>query len=56
MVQFVVFMNQESFERFRDHPLHVEIKEKLKYNADWDSGDLDFTNADLAALRSIEDQ
>ena len=55
MVQIVAFKNQEAFDRFREHPIHVEIKEKLKYLADWDSGDLDLTAAGFESLRAIQD-
>ncbi len=55
MIQIVAFNNQEAFERFREHPIHLEIKEKLKYHADWDSGDLDLTAAGFESLRAIQD-
>jgi hypothetical protein len=53
MVQMVAFRNQKSFDHFRENPLHVEIKEKLKHQADWDSADFDLTDAQFEGLKAI---
>ena len=56
MVQVVAFKNQESFDRFREHPLHLQIKDKLRLIADWDSGDLDLASTQFASLQAFPAQ
>lgn len=50
MVQIAIFADTASFQNFRAHPAHVELKETLKLHADWASGDLDLARRDRSAL------
>lgn len=40
LVEVAIFKDQESFDKFKKHPKHIEVVELLKSNANWTVGDL----------------
>jgi hypothetical protein len=53
MVQVAIFESDAAFQRFRVHPFHVGLKEKLRMHADWSPGDLDLSPEDFKAFAKL---